>query len=181
MREGNRLHGQHSIGPVAPAAKKIGGCTSKQQADQNKATNKSNVDLTLLPGLNRYSSLLSIMDSDQGPGAEEASEGRRSWGDRGRGSLKLGCSENEALISNCERQLSQSSWIGFLLFKRIASPRSRRFGRFKCIDPRRGEKVCSQVVNPVTLISRGFSSGSLALTTKLGFCIWCLHCFYNEE
>lgn len=120
--------------------KKTGACTSKRQADQNKATNKSNVDLTLLPGLNHYSSLLSIMDSDQGPGTGKASEGRRSWGDRGPGLLKLRCCKNDALISNCERQLSRSTWIGFLLFKRKASPRSRRFGQFKCIDPRRGEK-----------------------------------------
>lgn len=52
----------------------MGAGTSKQQADQNKATNKSNADLTLFPGMNHYNSFFSIMDSDQGPNTGEASE-----------------------------------------------------------------------------------------------------------
>lgn len=52
--------------------------TSKRSPDQNKTTNKSNVDLTLLPGLNHHRFLLSIMDSNQGPGTGEASEEKRS-------------------------------------------------------------------------------------------------------
>lgn len=61
------------------SAKQTEACTSKtDQTDQNKATNKLNVDLTLLLGLNHHSAFFSIMDSDQDPGIRGASEGKRS-------------------------------------------------------------------------------------------------------
>lgn len=97
----------------------MGACASKQQADQNKATNKSKVDLTPFAGLNHYSSPLSITDSDQGPRQKWSFRGKVKLGDRSLGMVKLGCCKNDTLISNSEKQLSHLSWTVSPLQKEI--------------------------------------------------------------